>query len=183
MAVAVLETDGWIQHLPYSGGSRPSAFGPVDGIWYGVVSGTGDNTGGNFTMSGRLSFDRKEDWVYILGAISTTISANSLQDVFTQVNTGPLIPTQSTVTNPSFSKGDESFSVANNNLTVSDHLKGGADPRAGMPIFGDKKIPGIFLMLASGWEVNIDAAVYQMSSWGFLIRYQSFFRNRPPSVG
>lgn len=181
MAVAVLATDTWIQHLPFVGGRRPSPYGDVDGVWYGVVSGDGDATGGNVTLNGRLSFDRKEDWVYILGAIDVSVNNAVITPYFTQVNSGPLIPTASAVQNPSFHKGGDSFAVLNNAVSLGQLATGGADNRAGIPIFGDKRIAGIFLMLAAGFGINTDGATYQMSSWGFLIEYSSFFRNRPPA--
>ena len=185
MAVAILATDGWIQHLPFVGGPRPTEFGPVDGIWYGLVAGDGDASAGNVSLNGRLSFDRKEDWIYIFGGMTTTKNAVAGEAVFTQINTGPLIPTgavATTVNNPSFSIGGNADPVTGHALTTGDITSGGNDRRRGMPIFGDKRIPGIFLMLAAGWETNTDGATYQMSSWGFLIKYNSFFRDVPPRL-
>ncbi len=183
MAVAVISVDAWLQHLPFQGGQRPSPYGPVDGIFYGVVSGDGDNTGGNFTLSGSLSFDRKEDWIYVLGGINTSRNVADISELFTQINSGPLIPTGSAVVNPSFSRAGPSKAVTNNNITTSESLEGGGDIRTGMPIFGDKRLAGNFLMAAAGWAENTDAVTYQMSVWGWLIRYQSFFRNVLPSRG
>lgn len=183
MAVAILATDTWVQHLPFEGGPRDSEFGPIDGVWFGLVSGDGDATAGNLTLNGRLSFERKEDWIYVLGGLSVSINTVQSMAVFTQVNTGPLIPSASAVVNPSFSIGGNMDNVTGNAITTGNVTAGGNDPRRGMPIFGDKRIAGIFLMLAAGFETNIDGATYQMSSWGSLIRYQSFFRNRPPSLG
>ena len=186
MAVAIVRTDSWVSHLPFVGGPRPSAFGPVDGIWYGLLAGDGDVSGGNFSLSGNLSFDRKEDWIYVFGGLSTSTNQVTTTNAFTQVNTGPKIPTDATavvVQNPSFSRGGNADPINANAMTVADLFEGGSDSRAGMPLFGDKAIPGNFLMIAAGWEVNTNGATYQLSSWGFLIRYNSFFRDRPPSVG
>lgn len=186
MAVAITATDGWIQHLPFVGGQRPSPYGQVDGIWYGLIAGDGDAGGGNFTINGRLSEDRKEDWVYLLGNISSSLNTDSGQEGFTQVNTGPLIPTEATTTtvrNPSFTVGGTFQGISNGAITTSQNVNGGIDPRAGMPIFGDKRIPGIFLMLAALWQNNVDGTTYQMSAWGWLIKYESFFRNVRPAVG
>lgn len=187
MAVAILATDSWIQHLPFVGGRRSSPFGEVDGVWYGLVAGDGDASGGNISLNGRLSFDRKEDWVYILGALETTTNQSlGGDDTLTQVNTGPLIPTAAvatTVQNPSFMITGDAGPGAAGIVTSAHRANGGSDYRAGMPIFGDKRLDGIFLMLAAAWATNTDGATYQMSSWGFLIEYQSFFRNRPPSFG
>jgi len=186
MGIAHISIDGWIQHLPFVGGQRPSAYGPVDGIWYGLVAGDGDASGGNVTLNGSLSFDRKEDWVYILGAITASKNGSGEGEVFLQANSGPLIPTDAvatTVRNPSFSTGGQMLAIANNSVSLATSLTGGAFPFAGMPIFGDKRITGTFLMNAAGFEINTDGATYQMSSWGFLIKYESFFRNVRPSVG
>jgi len=186
MAVAILATDTWLNHLPFVGGQRPSPFGMVDGIWYGLGAGDGAAGGGNFTISLRLSEERKEDWVYILGGIAASVNTPLASDVFVQVNTGPLIPTgavATTVNNPSFSSGGVWGGVVNNAISASHNLSGGSAAGVGMPIFGDKRIPGLFLMMAMGAEANVDGATYQLSSWGFLIKYESFFRNVRPSLG
>lgn len=184
MAVAILETDGWIQHLPFQGEQRPTVDGPVDGVFYGVVSGLGDNTGGNVSLNGRLSFDRKEDWVYIMRGMNVTLNSESDQEMFMQLNTGPLIPTPTAVQNPTFNWGGGLRGVANNSISIQ-AASGDTGPFVvpGLPVFGDKRIPGIFLMAAAGFQTNVDGATYTMSLWGHLVRYQGFFRNRPPAFG
>ena len=183
MAVAVVETDTWLQHLLFTGGPRPTPFGPVDGVFYGLMAGTGAAGGGNFSLSGRLSFDRKEDWVYIVGGTHTRQGSEAASgDVFEQVNTGPLIPTQvSGINNPTFEWGGVVQNITANNLTITP--VSGQTKVTGMPIFGDKHLAGVFLMYAAGWETNIDGATYSAQIWGWIIKYQSFFRNRPPSAG
>jgi len=184
MAVAIVAIDGWIQHLPFEGGPRQSLAGPVDGVWYGVVSGLGDASGGNLTLNGQLSFDRKEDWVYVVEAQTITINTPSDQEVFLQINTGPLIPTASAVVNPTMNWGGSLRGIANNNVSVlADGSNTGPFPFPGMPIFGDKRIPGVFLMAAAGFQSNTNGAIHTMSLWGWLIRYQGFFRNRSPARG
>lgn len=184
MAVAILATDGWIQHLPFQGGQRPSPYGQVDGTFQGLIAGDGDATGGNLTLSGRLSFDRKEDWVYIVGGTHTRVNALISGDVFEQLNTGPLIPTSAvatTVTNATYEYGGLAAAITANALTMTQSQ--GLAKVTGMPIFGDKKIPGIFLMYAAGWESNTDGATYVANIWGWIIKYESFFRNVRPQVG
>ncbi len=186
MSSITVETDTWLQHLPFVGGQRPSPYGMVDGIWYGLIAGDGDATGDQVQLNGNLSFDRKEDWIYVLGGVGASVNAEFTADVFIQVNSGPLIPTSAvatTVRNPSFTIGGSQDPMGTLALSVVQPLTGGADPRAGMPIFGDKRIPGLFLMMNASWSVNTNLASYQLSSWGWLIEYQSFFRNRPPALG
>jgi len=183
VAVILDFADVWLVHLPFVGGPRPSPFGPVDGVWYGAFSADGDATGGVVRLRGDLSFDRKEDWVYILGAVNSQVNVATAMDGFIVVNTGPRIPTATVVANPSFLVVGV-MAVATALLATSFNSNaGGMDPRSGMPIFGDKKISGDFAMMEAGFEVNVDGAVYTVSSWGFLIRYNSFFRNLPAGVG
>lgn len=185
MAISTTSIDGWIQHLPFEGGPRPSLAGPVDGVWYGNVSGPGDASGGNVTLQGQLSEARKEDWVYVIQAASATINTLTDQEMFIQLNTGPLIPTSTAVVNPTFNFGGSMRAIANNAISImsDDGSNTGPFPFQGLPIFGDKRIPGVFLMMAAGFETNVDLALYTMSAWGWLIRYQGFFRNRPPALG
>jgi len=182
MAIALLETDTWLSHLVFTGGRRETEFGPLDGMFYGVLSVAGDATGGNVTINGRLSFDRKEDWVYVIeGSVMGTNTETATSDWFEQVNTGPLLPTATAVANPTFTVGGPSNPMGASGLTTpaSNILK----PYYGMPIFGDKRIQGVFLMYAAGFQTNVNLALYTASIWGKLYRYNSFFRNRDPKDG
>lgn len=184
MAVGILATDGWIQHLPFQGGPRPSPYGQVDGTFQGVIAGDGDASGGNITLSGRLSFERKEDWVYILGGTHTRANAIVTGDVFEQVNTGPLIPTDAVavaINNATYEWGGATLPIANNAISLSPST--GLAKATGMPIFGDKRIPGIFLMYAAGWETNTNGVTFSAQLWGWIIKYESFFRFVRPAVG
>lgn len=182
MAVALIATDDWIQHLVFGGGPRPTPYGPMDGVFYGLMAVAGDATGGNVTINGRLSVERKEDWVYIVGGTHTRVNSALISgDNFEQINTGPAISTGVAVTNPTFEYGGLNRNIGGNAVTftpVDQHSK-----VVGMPIFGDRSIPGVFLMYAVGWETNGDTALYSAQMWGWIIRRQSFFRNVLPSVG
>ena len=181
MAVAALLTDVWLSHLEFVGPPRETNYGPMDGLFYGTMAIDGDLTGGNVTLSGRLSFDRKEDWVYVVGGTHTRVNTALAGDVFEQINTGPLIPTTAlatTVTNPTFEYGGVSRAIDGNAVTIAP--EGGRQKVNGMAIFGDKKIPGVFLMYASGWETNTNGATYVASIWGWIIKYPSFFRGVVP---
>lgn len=182
MAVAIIAVDTWITHLPFSS-PRPSSFGMIDGIFYGVVSGDGDNTGGNFTLNGQISFNRKEDWIYVIQNVS--LSRNDVlagENGFIVAATGPLIPTASAVANPSFHSADENMKDITNNV-VTIFTPNSPAPFNGMPSFGDKKIAGPLALIAAGLETNTDAVTYQLSIWGFLITYRTFFRGVSPAVG
>lgn len=183
MAVALLETDSWIQHLVFTGPQRPTDFGPADGVWYGLLSVAGDASGGNVTLNGRLSEDRKEDWVYVpmASAIHRNSTTGATSNYFEQLNTGPLIPTSTAVNNPTFNYGGTGVGITGNAITVQNTTQ--TKDFYGMPIFGDKRIPGIFLMYAVGFETNTDTVLYTASIWGWLFRYNGFFRGVAPSVG
>jgi len=184
MAVAIIRTDTWIRHLVFGGAPRQTPYGAVDGVFYGLLSGDGDASGGNFTMNGRLSEKKKRDFVYIVGGTHTRNNAVLTSgDVFEQINTGPLIENDAVataVTNPTFEYGGVVFTPGGNAVAmtpVSDLSK-----IAGMPIFGDPQIPGVFLLYAAGWQDNENGATYVSSIWGWLIRYNSFFRGVSPSL-
>jgi len=185
MAVAVIATDTWLSHLEFTGGRRQTEFGPIDGLFYGVVAVTGDATGGNATLNGNVSFDRKEDWVYLLKKISLSrtgvVAAGD--KVFVVAATGPSIAAGGPITNPSFHMGGDLEGITNNDVSVMGHLDGAGDHFTDLPIFGDKKLAGPLSMVASGLENNVDAVVYQLSVYGWLIRYSSFFRNLGGSFG
>jgi len=184
VAVAVIATDTWLSHLEFTGGRRQTDFGPIDGVFYGVISGDGDASAGNFTLNGNVSFDRKEDWIYILKKFSLT--RNDLpagQVAFAVAATGPVIPTGSTVTNPSFHVGGTLFEVTGNAVSVFDVNTGGGKQFEDIPIFGDKRLPGPLSMIAAGFQTNDNTVTYQLSVYGWLIKYQSFFRNLVPSTG
>jgi len=184
MAVAVVATDTWLSHLEFTGPQRQTDFGPIDGIFYGVVSGTGDGSGGNLTLNGNVSFDRKEDWIYILKKVSASRTGIvALQTAFMVAATGPLIPTPTTVANASFHLGGIPQDITNNALTVFPLASGSQQLFDELPVFGDKRIGGPLSMMAMGWETNTNAAVYQMSVYGWLIRYQGFFRGVAPALG
>lgn len=184
MAVAIIATDSWINHLQFTGAQRQTNFGPIDGLFYGVISGTGDATGGNFTLNANISFDRKEDWIYVLQKVSASKNGVFTEDVFVVAATGPLIPTDTAVANPSFHVGGVTQGIVNNAVTtVALASGGGALGFEGLPVFGDKRIAGPLSMIAAGFELNSDGNVYQMSVYGWLIRYSGFFRGVAPSVG
>jgi len=177
MAVAIIQTDTWIARLLFTGGRRDSDFGPADGVFYGVVSGDGDASGGNFTLNGLLSFEKKEDWVYLIKKVSVQTNDIRTTEGFIVVSTGPQIITGSSVVNPSFQVGGD-FKNTTNNATSSLALTtGSGDHFTDLLVFGDKKIPGSQGMIAAGLEGNVNGSTATLSVYGLLYRYSSFFRN------
>ena len=115
MAVALIATDNWLAHLEFTGGRRQTEFGPIDGLFYGVLAVAGDATAGNVTVNGLVSFDRKEDWIYIVKKVSSSRNiAQTNVDQFIVMSTGPQIPTGTTVANPSFHVGGVVQSIPGN---------------------------------------------------------------------
>jgi len=187
MAVAIIRTDNWISHLEFTGGRRQTEFGPIDGVFYGLLAGDGDAGGGNFTLNGLISEDRKEDWIYILKRVSATEnSATAARDCFVVAATGPIIPTDAVATavnNPSFHKGGVMAVITNNAVDILNTNEGGADQFLDIPLFGDKKLAGTLALIACGFSDNDNGATFQLSIYGWLIRYSSFFRNLSGSFG
>jgi len=180
MAVAIIRTDDWVSHLLFTGGPRPTNFGMVDGVFFGLLSGLGIAGAGNFTLNGNISFDRKEDWIYVPQGSAPQGNSETLNadDVFEVINTGPLIPTNSGVSNPSFAFGGSMQGMTQNSLSVPATSQQKAF--YGMPVFGDKKIAGSLALYAVGFEDNVDGVTYTASIWGWLIEYASFFRGVSP---
>jgi len=184
MAVAVISTDTWIERLLFTG-RRQTEMGPADGLFFGTLAGTGDASGGNLTLNGLISEQRKEDWVYQIKGLSASINAIAAQEAFIVAATGPLIPTGTTVANPSFHLSGGMNAIPNNAVTTFglNSGSGGKDIFTDLLVFGDKKIAGTLGLIAMGFETNTNLAIFQLSIWGFLFRYSSFFRNVSPSVG
>jgi len=184
MAVALIATDTWLSHLEFTGGRRQTEFGPIDGLFYGVLSTTGDASAGNLTLNGLVSFDRKEDWVYILQKVSlSTNVSTAARTAFIVAATGPVIPTASAVVNPSFHVAGPLVPIINNVVSTFQTNEGSETPFKDLPLFGDKKLAGSIALIAAGFQDNDNGTVYQMSIYGWLIRYSSFFRNLGGSFG
>ena len=182
MTVTANVIDTWIQHLPFTG-RRPTIYGPVDGVWYGHIAVVGDAGGGNVHLHGILSAGKKTEWVYIIGNVTAaTNTATQTGDGLINVASGPLIP--SVATNQFVSMTVAAVPV----LPVSAlgftgmNPVGGAFAMSGVPVFGDRQISGDFNIISSDWENNVNTAVYRLDAWGFLVRYEGFFREVAPSL-
>jgi len=173
MAVTQTVADTWVNHLQFLE-PRPTENGMVDGVFYGVLSVAGDASGGTLAQNGQLSRDRKEDWVYVMRGVNAQKNSATASDVAVSVATGPLVPTATAVNNAVFSRVGLSDTI--NNLSSSDPLTGGKAPWEGMPCFGDKRISGNYGILTVTWTANTNTVIYTVSMWGYLVRYNSFFR-------
>lgn len=177
MSVTESQTDSWIAHLPWTS-PRPTVYGPADGIFAGNLGSTGDATGGTVTMTGLLSLDRREDWIYVLGGYSARRSAGSADEVLFTFQSGPLIvSTGASLDRPRYDTITTELAKSGNLVAI-----GGSQPFLGTPLFGDKRNTGDFELFRVLWNANADLATYQGNLWGFLIRYQSFFRGVPAAV-
>lgn len=184
MAVAIVSVDEWLQHLVFVG-RRPTPYGPVDGLFFGQVSGIGDASGGNFSLNGNISAKTKEDWLYIMMGVTPRLNAVGVaQTVLVQTNSGPLINL------PGFAARAQTLSVVKDMVQATNNAVtalpwDGPQPWTGMPHFGDKKADptGVLQLVAVGFETNTNTVEYGVSVWGWLIRPSGFFRNVSPAVG
>lgn len=179
MSVTFPETDTWLSHLPWVG-PRPTVYGPADGIFFGSLGGTGDASMGTVTLTGLLSAARKEDWIYVLGGYASRGTGVVTTGIMYTFTTGPKIVTQGA------SLDLQRFDSTGNVLGFTGPGVAGvpqaSQPFLGTPLFGDKKVSGDYELYRVFLETNTNTASYHASIWGFLIRYQSFFRNLPASV-
>ena len=184
MTVEITRVDDWLSHLAFSV-PRPSAFGQVDGLFWGLLSIAGDASVGAVGMDGDVSEARKTDWVHILGGYSLR-SPSTLSGLgYVEFQTGPkIVGNAAGIDRPTFSSVG---AMTRTNLSpdqMSTHTpSGGAQPWAGMPLYGDPALSGNYEMVHTMNNVNLDTALYTFSIWGFLVRYQSFFRGVPPALG
>jgi len=179
MTVTLNIIDTWLQHLPFTG-PRPSLYGPVDGVWYGHAAVAGDGSGGQVHVHGIVSERKKTDWVYIMGGATGASSSSTAMDALVNVASGPLIPDLGVSIN-------EFVSMTKAGALLGTNLGGfmpmsGSLMSSGMPVFGDPHISGDFNILSADFGVNVNAAVYRLDAWGFLVRYNSFFRGVPAAL-
>ncbi len=185
MTIDSQRTDDWISHLAFAA-PRPSAFGPVDGTWFGMLSVTGDASGGVIGLTGNLSAARKTDWIYILGGWSVRgpIAVGALPSGYVEFQTGPkIVGDGAGIDRPTFTAvGD--FLEADNaaDLMLSLSPPSGAQPFVGMPLYADPALAGAYRMYHVSYQLNSNTALHTASVWGFLIRPQSFFRGVAPAL-
>ncbi len=179
MAVDELVQDTWLAHLPYAGPPRDTQFGLMDGIFYGNLAVVGDGSGGNVSLTGELSRDKKEDWVYVLGGYSATRNTAISTNMSVLFTSGPR--------NQRVSGVGSAFQI----FRIAGPISLGAGvatypggeqgaPFIGTPLFGDKKITAGHTLAAVEFGTNTSGTTYTFSMWGYLIKYATFFRGVPP---
>lgn len=182
MTVVSTRVDDWISHLLFTQ-TRQTDFGPADGLFYGVIQLVGDATGGTTQMTGQISFNRKEDWVYLIQATSLEFNAsNSGIPAAIRCPTGPLARGAAGVANPIFSRATKEMQNVPTILATV-FASAGHDPHQNLLSFGDKRLTGNFNLVQFEIDANINLATNTGSIWGFLFRYASFFRGVPPGLG
>jgi len=130
-------------------------------------------------MTGSLSEERKEDWIYVLGGYSTRSSAAASSTIDFTFLSGPrIITTGASLDFPRFDYRTTSIDSSELGSAGNNQV----NPFLGTPLFGDKKISGAYDIFRCRWRVNTNLATYQATFWGFLIRYQSFFRGVAPAL-
>jgi len=187
MSVSTDRTDDWLAHLPFAS-PRPSQFGLVDGLFYGLLSVDGDASGGVVTLDGRISQERKTDWVHILGGFNLRTPQSAAIDGYVEFRSGPRMASDGLgIDQPTFSvAGDEMqrATITGDNMTAfPPRTAGGFSDFPGMPLYGDPQIQAVYDMVHCAMDVNTDTVIYTYSMWGFLVRPQTMFRGVAPSTG
>jgi len=181
MTVIANRTDTWIEQLAFTG-SRPSIFGPVDGVWYGHAAVIGDASGGQVHLHGLISAAKKTDWVHVLGGVTGALNTGgTAMAALINVTSGPAIESPAGASHLSMTVAGPMQLTPSLGFAAVVPPNGGAG-LAGVPLFGDPHIPGNWGVIAVDFETNINTVTYRFDAWGYLIRYQSFFREVSPSV-
>lgn len=184
MSVEIQRTDDWLSQLAFSS-PRPSPFGLIDGLWWGMMSGNGDASGGVLAFDGDLSEARKTDWVRILGGWSVrSPSTTAVASCYIEFQTGPkIVGNQAGIDRPTFSAvGDMREFPDSADPMISVTNAGSGQPLIGIPLYADPALPGPYELLHVSTDPNVNGKLTTVSLWGFLIRYQTFFRGIPPGI-
>lgn len=174
MAVVTTVVDSWIQNLLFSE-PRDIAGQLTDGLWYGNLGVDGDASGGNVSLLGQVSFDRKEDWVYQLThwGINRNVTAAVRWDL--GFSTGPLIVAGGVaLDNPFFFFND----VGTAGVVLGGLVGSAQNALKDLFLFGDKRIAGDMAFVTARCNTNTNTIAYQVSLAGRLFRYNDFFRQQ-----
>lgn len=182
MSVVLTRVDAsWLTLQP-AAALTPRAFGQPAGLFFAGISVTGDASGGQVLMQGALSFEKKQEFFYEwMGVSATSDNVDQAGDRATlELNTGPRINSPDDLfSNVVMRDQVIGLGDTNPNLTVWTFALGNAG-LIPMIAYGDKSIPGVFVMVQIQYGVNDLADEYFLFGWGFYYRYQTLFRGVPP---
>ena len=184
MSVSTARVDNWISHLAFAS-PRPSQYGQMDGLFMGLLSVEGDVSGGTVSLDGDLSEERKGDWVHILGGWCLRSPADVAgQGGYVEFQTGPkIVGDGDGIDVPTFTAVDSTIQRSGAAADPMSALnRTGLETYVGLPLYADPHVAGSYQMIHGNYEINTDGDLYTLSIWGFLIRYQSFFRGVPPGL-
>jgi len=163
----------------------PGLLGSPAGLFFLGMAATGDAGGGVVAMTGELTFDKKQEYIYEWQHVSVFTDSNLSNGDNGELTilSGPRIPNPAAnFTNPVYRElrvGTGSNTIGN---TVWDFILGS---KGNKPIvsYGDKSLAGSFNLVAMVFGVNDLAVTYFVFAWGLYYRYQTVFRGVPVGVG
>jgi len=179
MGPLVNPIDTWIVNTLFVGGPRTTPYGPMSGVWHGYIQAAGDNTGGTVVLEGRISNDRKYDYVHILEGVSMSHTGAFSGDNFTlDLNGGPRLNTDYAANQiPTFTvSGDFREGV---NRASWPGSQGGGFPFPGLPLYTETKSNLPYSMAVANFAANSDNDVYRFALWGWILTYNQFYRGTP----
>ena len=156
-------------------GLAPGRYGTPRDTWFWTGAMKGDASGGLVDMVFQITESRKNDWVLSLmcgTALSTLLGAGDSSFTW---NSGPIFrdPYTTGVTNPSWRevglRGRSSVAAV---TAFSPHIA--QDER--LVAVGEPHITGNFSVAGWTWDDNVNLGVYQVSMWGLLYDWKTFYR-------
>jgi len=182
MSVSTAPTDAtWLTTVPLAN-MLPRSLGIPAGLFYVGMSVTGDASGGGVTLSGELTFAKKQEHVYEWQGINSFTDSvlRSGDAVELTLNSGPRIHDPSGIFN-NITFREQVVAVGNSfsGNTMAPLLLG-SGTRSPFVGYGDKDLAGVYTPIIVRWQVNDLAVEYFVFGWGYYYRYQTFFRGLPP---
>ena len=176
MAIAVAFDEQELVILAQRG--MPAAkYGIPRGTWFWTGAVLGDASGGSLTMLFTLSVRVKTDWVLSLVNGSWLKNNSTAAGVKLTWNSGPIFrdPLAALVTNPSWR---EQGAANTNAAEASFSPEISRDER--LIAVGEPALAGGFTIAAWETDVNTDTVSYQVSMWGLVYDWKTFYRGQGP---
>lgn len=175
MSVAVSVLDTWFVPELFVGGPRPTPYGPMDGIWFGNIRGSGDVSTGSISLTALLSPRVKRDFVMLLETVSFHSTRGSAADATSILfPTGGFVNTGLAHEAPQFKQygdGDLGGDGTSGIPTVN-----GGMPFKGLPLYsGNPSATLNYTVCTATNETNSDGETYRLALWGWLIRRTQFY--------